>query len=274
MGGTAALSASRFVTRRTRHRHPPRIALRGPPAFRGHDGLVPSVYEPRVPPADSPAHVHKAALYRPRLQLDALRRHHLQLVKRFLALDPGLLTIDLVMVAVARRSYHLVHGFLALFDEWNVVAAAPLVRMQLDNLTRLSYVSRAPKSDEVVEEVIGGVEFRKMKDNIGQQLRDGRLVELAGEHHSWLPPVYEATSGWVHLSPVHVYTSWQVNSDDDAPSFSGHFPGNSADIPEPMLAELIGAMVQATEEVFGYIELWESRKGLPPGEMRNLGDTD
>jgi hypothetical protein len=39
-----------------------------------------------------------------------------------------------------------------------------------------------------------------------------------------------------------------------------------------MLSELIGATVQATEEVFGYIELWESRKGLPPGEMRDLGD--
>jgi len=38
-----------------------------------------------------------------------------------------------------------------------------------------------------------------------------------------------------------------------------------------MLAELIGAMVQATEEIFGYLEAWESRKGLPLGEMRDLG---
>lgn len=227
-----------------------------------------------MPPANSPAHAHNTELYRPRLRLDTLRRHHLELVKRFLALEPGLFTIDLFMVAVARRSYHLVDGFLALFDEWNVVAAAPLLRMQLDNLTRMSYVARAPTSDEVVEEVLGGVEFRKMKDNTGHRLLDGRLVELAGEHHPWLPPVYEATSGWVHLSPVHVYTSWQVNAEDDAPTLSGHFPGSPTDIPESMFSELIGAMVQATEEVFGYIEMWESRKGLPPGEMRDLGDND
>ncbi len=209
---------------------------------------------------------------RPRLYLDVLRRHHLELVKRFLALDPGIFSLDLFITAVARRSYHLVDGFLALFDEWNVVGAAPILRMQLDNLTRLSYVSRAPRADEVADAVISGVEFRQMRDADGKRLLDGRLVELAAEHHPWLAPVYEATSGWVHLSPVHLYTSWKVTEEPDGPMLSGWFPGHPHEIPVSALAELVGAMVQATEEVFGYIELWESRKGLPPGQTRALGD--
>lgn len=237
-----------------------------------HDGVVPSVYESRVPPEGSPVFVHQGTVSRPRLYLDVLRRHHLELVKRFLALDPGIFSLDLFITAVARRSYHLVDGFLALFDEWNVIGAAPILRMQLDNLTRLSYVSRAPRADEVADAVISGVEFRQMRDADGKRLLDGRLVELAAEHHPWLAPVYEATSGWVHLSPVHLYTSWKVTEEPDGPMLSGWFPGHPHEIPVSALAELVGAMVQATEEVFGYIELWESRKGLPPGQTRALGD--
>jgi len=165
---------------------------------------MPTVYEPRIPPEDSPARVYESDLAEPRIYLDLLRRHHLELVKRYLRLDPGIFTLDLFITAVARRSYHLVDGFLALFDEWNVIAAAPILRMQLDNLTRMSYVCRAPRADEVADAVIKGMEFRKMKDAEGKRLLDSRLVELASEHHDWIAPVYEATSGWVHLSPVHV----------------------------------------------------------------------
>ncbi len=134
----------------------------------GHDSVVPTVYEPRLPPERSPALLHQATLFRPRVYLDALRRHHLELVKRFLALDPGIFSLDLFITALARRSYHLVDGFVALFDEWNVISAAPILRLQLDNLTRLSYVCRAPRADEVADAVIKGVEFRHMRDADGK----------------------------------------------------------------------------------------------------------
>src|SRR5215213_1251013 len=105
--------------------------------------------EPRVPPANSPAHVH-TELEGKRTHLDALRRHHLELVRRFLAAaDGAIFSIDMFLSGVATRSYHLVDGFLALFDEWNVISAAPILRLQLDNLTRVSYVVHAPQSDVV-----------------------------------------------------------------------------------------------------------------------------
>ena len=44
-------------------------------------------------------------------------------------------------------------------------------------------------------------------------------------------------------------------------------------IPLSALQELIGALTQATEELFGYVELWESRKGLPSGETRDIRKT-
>jgi hypothetical protein len=50
----------------------------------------------------------------------------------------------------------------------------------------------------------------------------------------------------------------------------GSIPTPPERIPVSMLKELIAAMIRATEEIFGYTEIWESRKGLPPGEMRDI----
>jgi len=38
----------------------------------------------------------------------------------------------------------------------------------------------------------------------GERLLDGKLVRLAAPMDPWSPPVYEAASGWVHLSPLHI----------------------------------------------------------------------
>ncbi len=43
------------------------------------------------------------------------------------------------------------------------------------------------------------------------------------------------------------------------------FPLRYERIPARFLAEIQGAMTQATEELFGYIELWEERKDNPIG---------
>ena len=212
-------------------------------------------------------------LAEPRLYLDVLRAHHIELVRRFLqAAEGSIFGIDVFLTGVATRSYHLLDGFLGLLDEWNVIAAAPILRLQLDNLVRVSYIVHAPRSDYVVDELTKGTEFRRMKAPDGGRLLDWKLVDLAKEFHPWLPAVYEATSGWVHLSPLHARMSWSIErtSDDGEEALQGRFPLQPQEIPVSALQELFGAMTQATEELFGYFEAWESRKGLPSGEARDL----
>lgn len=233
------------------------------------------IREPREPKADAPAERYPE-LRDPWRYLDALRSHHVELVTRFLAADAGkLYTIDIFLTGVATRSYHLVDGFLGLIDDWNVISAAPILRLQLDNLTRLSYVVHAQRSDDVVNELIDGVEFRRMKAPDGDRLLDWKLVKLASEFHPWLPPVYEATSGWVHLSPMHALMPWNLDGGEDgSASLQGMFPLRPEQIPRTALEELLGAMTKATEEVFGYLEAWEARKGLPLGKARTLGEPE
>ena len=174
------------------------------------------------------------------------------------------------------RSYSLVDGFLDAFDTWNPIVAAPLIRMQLDNLVRLSYMCLAPSSTDVARHVLSGGEFRKLRDPDGRVLTDARLIRHAREFHPWVPAVYEATSGWVHFSPAHVYAAVRLKHDEAGEPtdvLNITVPLTSDDIPVSALEELLGAMTKATEEVFGYADAWQQRKGLPPGEVRELDDS-
>lgn len=232
-----------------------------------------SYRQKRPIPDGSPAAVHAKELAKGRKRIDVLRWHHVGLSKRFLGASNGdIYEIDLGYVGVMVRSYSLVDGFIDAFDSWNPIVAAPLIRMELDNLVRLSYMARAPSATDVARHIVLGGEFRNLKDSDGKTLTDRKLLEHAKPHHPWVESVYKATSGWVHFSPVHVYAGTRLRrDDDDSMTLQMEVPLRPERIPLSALQELIGAMVKATEEVFGYVEVWEKRKGLPLGQVRQLG---
>lgn len=117
---------------------------------------------------------------------------------------------DLLMWGFAQRSYGLLDGFLTAFDTWNLHVAGPIVRLQLDSLTRLCCVASRANMDALTFQLLRGEEFRKIMDAYGKLLSDHRLVELAEDRHPWLKPVYELSSGWVHFSPTHVFLGTQA----------------------------------------------------------------
>lgn len=207
----------------------------------------------------------------PRQYLDRLRVHHLDLVRRVIEVDNDNIYLpDLLIMSMMQRSYGLVEAVIDCVDAYNLAAAAPLLRMQLDTLVRACYVVHAPVADDVVTAMLDGIEFRTMKDAEGKRLTDARLVELATPHHPWLPPVYKEASGWVHLSINHLRATWQVTGDQ----FSAGVPLRPDVIPGSLWLELLAAMIKATEQLFGYVEMWESRKGLPLGQARGWPEAD
>jgi hypothetical protein len=213
---------------------------------------------------DPPQEVH-AQLGQGRQWLGQLRDHHIELVRRFLSADGGnLFPLDLFILGVANRSYEILDGYLDSFDKWNVFVAGPLVRLQLDNLVRVSYVAQQPQPHDFVMKLIGGAEFRGLKHSDGERLMDGKLVRLAAPMHPWLPAVYEAASGWVHLSPLHISSPLTLDKQEER-TLRMEFPLRYQDrLSVKFLAEIQGAMTQATEELFGYIEIWEERKEEGP----------
>jgi hypothetical protein len=169
------------------------------------------------------------------------------------------------VMGVAQRSFHLVEGFLKVFDGWNVTVAAPLVRFQMENLYRTLYILEAPNGPDVVLEIMNGNELRKMKafDN-GKLLTDAELVRRSQRLFDWLPDVYEASNEWVHFSDRHLFNANRIDSAGTAPTLIGRLPLPAEDIPVAFLQELLGAMRQATRSLFGLLEVWEEWKLVHP----------
>jgi hypothetical protein len=130
------------------------------------------------------------------------------------------------------------------------------VRLQIDTLVRLSYATTCPDMDSLTTALLHGVEFRAMKDDAGRHLTDRRLVERVQKLHPWLRPVYDTACGWVHFSPLHIFLGTQAGDG----KLSGHLPLHPDVLPERLLAEVLGAMLQATQDLIGYLGMWAAHK--------------
>ena len=198
-------------------------------------------------------------LAEPRRILDQLRVAHLDLaVQSLMAADGNLYLPDLIVTAMIQRSYGVLDALIDAVDTYNIHAAAPLLRLQLDTLFRVHYVASSPDVDSLAMKLLRGEELRKIKDADGKPLNDFRLKELAADTHAWALPVYEKTSGWVHFSLNHMLTTMQAADPD---CFHMAVPLRADVIPESLWQEIYGAAIQATEELFAYVRGWASRKG-------------
>lgn len=81
-----------------------------------------------------------------------------------------------------QRSYGVLDALIDAVDRYNIHAAAPLLRLQLDTLFRAHYLASGPDVDSLTMKLLRGEELRKIKDASGKPLNDYRLKELGSRH--------------------------------------------------------------------------------------------
>ncbi|HSJ80625.1 MAG TPA: hypothetical protein VK910_05360 [Thiobacillus sp.] len=156
---------------------------------------------------------------------------------------------DLVIFGLINRNLGLLRAMPALVKERNIHALAPLLRVQLDGLLRLNAFRIVGSMDDLAKHVISGNSLRKFKDQDGQFLTDSNLVKLLKSEASWVEPMYETLSGWVHFSESHIFSTASPGSTD------GSFVlavGEMESIPDQLFIEAtdaIEAMHSATAEL-------------------------
>ena len=208
------------------------------------------------PPLLTPHERYPDELLVERVKLARSMDEHIDVLTEVLSSD--LYPLDLYLTGALQRSFHMVEGFLLAWDHWNVIVAAPLVRFQIDSLVRAVYLCQRRDSDDVVLEVMGGTALRTLQDPVsGKKLTDAHLVAEAGAIYEWLPPVYEVSNEWVHLSDRHIFNAWQ---NGEGMTLLGRFPMPADDIPVRFWQELIGAMVQATGDLLAVCSGWATYK--------------
>ncbi|WP_208734739.1 hypothetical protein, partial [Corallococcus praedator] len=112
------------------------------------------------------------------------------------------------------RTLSLIDGYITLTRGENFLAAAHLIRPNLDNYLRFHAAWLVSDPHDFAGRIMSGEHVRKMKDKTGAKMTDAYLVSTLKDEHDWLERVYEETSGFVHLSRQHVISSLRYSERD------------------------------------------------------------
>ncbi|WP_028377499.1 hypothetical protein [Leeuwenhoekiella sp. MAR_2009_132] len=117
--------------------------------------------------------------------------------------------------SVLNRTINLNRGYLTLLKDQNFIAAAPLVRLNLDSLLRIfASIQSEYDVETFARNVRRGDMIRKMRysKKAKERLTDTKLVNLLMDipNFKWVKQVYYAGSGYVHLSNQHFYSSIKI----------------------------------------------------------------
>ena len=176
--------------------------------------------------------------------------------------------IDFLIIGVVKRSLDLVDGFILTISNWNLICAAPIIRMHLDTLLRLNYISKIPpkEADKLIHHIMGGDPLYKFKDSEGKGLTDTRLLKYTKDVFPWIDNVYKQTSKFIHFSERHMFVPiYSTNNEKKIVNFAIH--KGSHNVKEEQITEYYNVFIIITDSIIKFINSWGERK-------KNLSDSE
>lgn len=185
-----------------------------------------------------------------------------EMLKKMLeAYDGAIYSLDLYAIGMMHRSQALIDGFCDLVEDKNLLCAAPLIRLQLDNALRFYAAFIVNEPHKFAEEVLKGESVRNLKDKENKRMTDAYLVDKLSPDHAFIKPLYEQTCGFVHFSNTHIYYSMQDIKEDGTFSFPLQVKG--FEVKDEILIQAIDAFKSSTNVLLKYIEGWIITKDNP-----------
>jgi len=193
-------------------------------------------------------------------QLESFETKFFDLAKKMF--EPGktyIYPLDLMTNAIMDRSLSLIFGFTSQIRSNNYLCAAPLVRLHLDNLLRLyaGYIVKDPH--EFAMKVLKGQHVRNMIDQNGNKMTDKYLVDQLTKEYKWIQNVYKETSGFVHFSNKHIFSSSEITNEKGGIL---HFSISKEDrfVSDDSKLEAINCMIEISEILFDFLYGWTYTK--------------
>jgi len=97
-----------------------------------------------------------------------------------------------------------------------------------------------------------------MKGRTGQFMTDQYLVDSLGKKYEWMPRVYDATSGFIHLSEKHIFTVFESKEVKGKVGLT--VGAKDDDIPSELWVELADGFLASTDALFEYLKGWTFTK--------------
>jgi hypothetical protein len=169
--------------------------------------------------------------------------------------------VDLFAMAALNRSAALCAGFESLIQQKNLICAASILRLQLDNAFRFGSVFLVPNPHKFASAVMNGKRIRDFKDKAGKAMKDGYLVSQISSKFPWVQKVYDKTCGYIHLSEQHLLHA--IESAKDKRTFVIKISETDDHVSQESFLEAIEAFCAATKLFHYYVEGWIYSKPHP-----------
>jgi len=162
---------------------------------------------------------------------------------------------------VLKRSLSLTSGFILLIRERNFLCAAPLIRLQIDNLLRFRAAFLVADQSEFVLNVIQGQPVRNLRDRSGKKMTDVHLQEELSDEYPWLTETYSQASGYIHLSEQHFFNTVRPGKDDQARTLQAYIGPDDKLVGDDIYKQSLEDMILVTHSLLSYVAEWA--KTLP-----------
>lgn len=175
-----------------------------------------------------------------------------------LAAGGKMFSLDLFMIGIAKRTLMLWSGFDQLMRDGNFVAAAPLIRLNLDNLLQLHASMLAPDPHLFAENKMKGKQTSDFKDKDGERMTDGYLARALSvkKEFAWVANVYKETSEFVHFSGRHISSIFdEIGQENVTVGIS-----DKMEIPDSANQQARQAMSAITYGILSYMQSWAYQK--------------
>jgi len=142
-----------------------------------------------------------------------------------------------------------------------VIAAAPLLRCQLDNGLRFFASTLVSDPHEFAHGIANGIPVRKMRDRQEKPMQDAYLVERLTLEVPWVKTLYDQASGYVHLSEQHVINTLGIP--DEGMTEIGVTGYDGSVWTELRYIEVIEAFDASTRLVLELVAMWSKARPEP-----------
>jgi hypothetical protein len=170
------------------------------------------------------------------------------------------------LFGIARRALALSVAFRKMIEERNSLVASSIIRMQLDTVLRLYALFWVADPEEFAAKVFKGTPINKLKAGDGQPLTDKYLRDRVTERNTWIPSVYQESSGYIHFSHRHIKAALDL-ADPESGHAQLQIGARDMDKPIRYYGELLRAFRHLNMMIPVAAEDWFSRlkKNPAPG---------
>jgi hypothetical protein len=197
-------------------------------------------------------------------EIDNKSKAIINMGKQLYAISPKIEPFDFILIAALNRTVNISKAYTTLIRDNNFIAAAPLIRINIDSLLRL-YASNISEYDRntFATKVMQGELINKMKLNVNkkQRLSDSTLhTEISKvEDMEWVTKIYKVGSSFVHLEKTHIFSCSSV-LDNDERLLQVSIGFNDSSIPENEKYGSAYWMNKTIDSIIEQAKIWMNEK--------------